>query len=183
MLWSCKARHNAFHFALSNPDSQSILEFVCPTFYPRITLRSASFHPSADVLGNRVVLLADMLPAMLQCEPKSWRQMFSMGFQWYLQNQTDFCNGPEARWLLSPCLLRQHLKKRFAPTWYKISGVENIIEQTQADFFGIETSAPFWIFILPTAHSNSCNVHICPRVFGQIGRAARPVWIPWNNFN
>ena len=85
MLWSCKARHNAFHFALSNPDSQSILEFVCPTFYPRITLRSASFHSSADVLGNRVVLLADMLPAMLQCEPKSWRQMFytTNGFlQW-----------------------------------------------------------------------------------------------------
>ena len=55
---------------------QSTLEFPCPKPCPKIMLQSASVHPSADVFGNRVVLPADVLPAVLQCDPKSWRQTF-----------------------------------------------------------------------------------------------------------
>ena len=50
---------------LTNPESQSTLEFPCPKPCPKITLHSASVHPSADVLGNRVVFMADVLPAVL----------------------------------------------------------------------------------------------------------------------
>lgn len=40
------------------------MKFLCPTPCPKITLRSASLPPSADVFGNRVVLPADVLSAM-----------------------------------------------------------------------------------------------------------------------
>ena len=43
---------------------------------PKITLHSVSVHPSAHVFGNRVVHPVDVLPAMLECDPKSWWQMF-----------------------------------------------------------------------------------------------------------
>ena len=48
---------------LKNLDLQSTLA--------KIMLQSTSVHPSADVVGNRVVLPADVLPAVLQCDPKS----------------------------------------------------------------------------------------------------------------
>ena len=52
-------------------DLQSTLEFPCPKPCPKMMLQSASVHPSADVFGNHVVLPADVLPAVLQCDPKS----------------------------------------------------------------------------------------------------------------
>ena len=45
-------------------------------------LQSASVHPSADVFGNRVVLPADVLPAVLQQANVLYnKRMFAMGLK------------------------------------------------------------------------------------------------------
>ena len=67
---------------LTNLDLQSTLEFPCPKPCPKIMLQSASVHPSADVVGSRVVLPVDVLPAVLQCDPKSVSEWVKPVNQW-----------------------------------------------------------------------------------------------------
>ena len=69
---------------LTDPDAQP--EFVCSKPCPTI-LRSTRVHPSAGVFGSRVVLLADVFPAMLHALGimKAFflynKRMFAMGLK------------------------------------------------------------------------------------------------------
>ena len=100
---------------LTHLDLQSTLAFPCPKLCPKIMLQSVSVHPSADVFGNRVVLPADVLPAVLQCKANVLfnKRMFAMG----LKSREPAPSSPAS-------------EKACCSNMMEISSVENIVGPT-----------------------------------------------------